>query len=150
MGAGATLDYATHDANLKGSVMISGGFNLDGPERPRNTLFIFAENDPDFIKESSTVISAHLAGADKIELGKIYGDLASGTAVEAIQVNGVNHVTIMWSPEAAQSIVRWLDSVCGVKRAGDPNLVEPRLSLILICLPLFIFLLVPIGRVCGG
>ncbi len=150
MGAGATLDYATHDANLKGSVMISGGFNLDGPERPRNTLFIFAENDPDFIKESSTVISAHLAGADKIELGKIYGDLASGTAVEAIQVNGVNHVTIMWSADAAQSIVRWLDSVCGVKRVGDPNLVEPRLSLILICLPLFIFLLVPIGRVCGG
>ena len=27
---------------------------------------------------------------------------------------------------------------------------EPRLTLILICLPLFIFLLVPIGRVCGG
>jgi pimeloyl-ACP methyl ester carboxylesterase len=46
MGAGATLDYATHDPSIKGSVMISGGFNLDRPERPRNTLFIFAQNDP--------------------------------------------------------------------------------------------------------
>jgi len=130
--------------------MISGGFNLDGPERPRNTLFIFAQNDPGFIKESSTLIGGHLAGVDKFELGKVYGDFANGTAVEAIQVHGVNHVTIIWSPDAAQSIVRWLDEVCGVKRTGDVNLVEPRLSLILICLPLFIFLLVPIGRECGG
>ncbi len=150
MGAGAALDYATRDANLKGSVMISGGFNLEGPEHPRNTLFIFAESDPEFIKETSTLIAAHLAGADKIELGKVYGDVANGTAVEAIQVPGVDHVRIIWSADAAGSIVRWLDSVCGVKRAGEPNLAEPRLTLILFCLPLFIFLLIPIGRVCGG
>ena len=67
MGAGAALDYAAHDPNIKGSVMISGGFGLDGPEHPRNTLFIFAENDPDFIKGLSAELSAHLAGADKIE-----------------------------------------------------------------------------------
>lgn len=150
MGAAATLDYATHDSSIKGSVMISGGFNLDGPEHPGNTLFIFAQNDPDFIREGSALIGAHLAGTDKFELGKVYGDIANGTAVEAIQVNGVNHATIIWSPDAARSIIGWLDGVFGVKRAGDPNLVEPRLSLILICLPLFIFLLVPIGRVCGG
>ena len=45
MGAGAALDYATHDPNLKGAVMISGGWTL-GPERPKNALFIFAERDP--------------------------------------------------------------------------------------------------------
>src|SRR6266849_904796 len=150
MGAGAALDYATRDANLKGSVMISGGFNLEGPEHPRNTLFIFAESDPEFIKETSTLIAAHLAGADKIELGKVYGDSANGTAVEAIQVPGVDHVRIIWSGDAAGSIVSWLDSACGVKRAGEANLAEPRLPLILLCIPLFIFLLIPIGRVCGG
>jgi dienelactone hydrolase len=149
MGAGAALDYATHDANLKGSVMISGGFDLEGPEHPRNTLFIFAQHDPDFIKESSVVIAGHLAGTDKIDLGKVYGDVANGTAVEAIEVPSVDHARIIWSADAAGSIVRWLDSVCGIKRAGDPNLAEPRLTLILICMPLFIFFLIPIGRVCG-
>ncbi len=149
MGAGAALDYATHDANLKGSVMISGGFNLDGQEHPRNTLFIFAEHDPDFIKELATQLGAHLAGADKIALGKVYGDVANGTAVEAIQVQSVDHARIIWSADAANSIVRWLDSVCGVKRAGDLNRAEPRLTLVLICMPLFIFFLIPIGRVCG-
>ncbi len=150
MGAGATLDYATHDPSIKGNVMISGGFSLDGPERPHNTLFIYAENDPGFIQELAATIGAHLAGLDKLELGKVYGDFASGTAVEAIKVGGVNHVTIMWSADAAQSIVQWLDGVSGTTRVGAPNVSEPRLSLVLICLVLFIMLLVPIGRVCGG
>lgn len=150
MGAGAVLDYATHDTNLKGAVMISGGFSLNGPEHPRNTLFIFAEQDPDFIKEGSALIAAHLAGVEKIDRGKVYGDVANGTAVEAIEVPGVNHARIIWSADAANSIVRWLDGVSGVKRPTAPNLAEPRLSLILICLPLFVLLLIPIGRVCAG
>ncbi len=149
MGAGAALDYATHDPNLKGAVMISGGFSLDGPEHPRNTLFIFAENDPGFIKDLAKDLGARLAGTDKLELGTVHGDFASGNAVEALQVKGVNHVTIMWSADAAQSIVQWLDGATGTTRAGAPNLSEPRLTLILICLPLFILLLIPIGRVCG-
>ena len=150
MGAGASLDYATHDPNIKGSVMISGGFNLDGPEHPRNTLFIFAENDPGFIKATSALIAGHLAGSDKIEPGKLYGDFASGTAVEAIEVKGVNHVTIIWSADAARNIVQWLDGISGITHIAAPNVAEPRLSLIMICLLLFILLLIPIGRVCGG
>ena len=150
MGAGATLDYAAHDPNIKGSVMISGGFGLDGPEHPRNTLFIFAENDPDFIKGLSAELSAHLAGADKIELGKLYGDFAGGNAVEAMQVKGVNHLTILWSAEAAQNIVQWLDGISGIKHVAAPNVAEPRLPLTILCMFLFLLLLVPIGRICGG
>jgi dienelactone hydrolase len=150
MGAGAALDYATHDTDIKGAVMISGGFDLSGPERPRNTLFIFAQHDPEFIKMTSTLIAARLAGVDKIDFGKVYGDVANGTAVEAIEIPGVDHVRIMWSADAAESIVRWLDGACGVKRTAALNLAEPRLALIVICLALFILLLIPIGRVCAG
>jgi dienelactone hydrolase len=149
MGAGAALDYAAHDPSIKGSVMISGGFSLDGPEHPRNTLFIYAENDPDFIKDLSAQLGAHLAGADKIESGKLYGDFAGGTAVETMQVKGVNHLTILWSPAAAQNIVQWLDSVSGKTHVAAPNVAEPRLPLTIVCLFLFILLLVPIGRVCA-
>lgn len=150
MGAGATLDYATHSPNLKGAVMISGGWALDGPEHPRNTLFIYAENDPGFIKGLAAELGAHLAGVDQLELGKIHGDFANGSAVEAVQVKGVNHISIMYSAEAAQSIVQWLDGIYGIKRLAAPNLKEPRLNLILICLGLFMLLLIPIGRVTGG
>src|SRR5208337_1007367 len=95
-------------------------------------------------------IAAHLAGVDRVELGKVYGDLANGTAVEAIRVPGIDHVRIIWSADAAQSILRWLDAVCGVKRSADLNLAEPRLALVVVGLGLFVLLLIPIGRVCAG
>ncbi|HLX36546.1 MAG TPA: alpha/beta fold hydrolase [Candidatus Binataceae bacterium] len=150
MGAGAVLDYATYDPGLKGAVMISGGFSLEGPERPRNALFIFAENDPSFLGDLSDLLAAHLAGVDKIERGKLYGDFAAGTAVESIQIPGLNHITIAWSQDAAGQIVQWLDGCFGIKHVAAPHLADPRLSLISICLALFILLLIPIGRVCAG
>ena len=150
MGAGAALDYATNDATLRGAVMISGGWTL-GPARPKNALFIFAENDPvEPIQDTSRALAAHLAGVPQIELGKIYGDFAQSNAVEAIQVPGVNHVTIMSSPEAATDIVKWLDSAYGTHRSGAIELKDPRRAVARLALLLFAILLVPLGRICGS
>jgi hypothetical protein len=150
MGAGAALDYATHDANLKGAVMISGGWVL-GPVRPKNALFIFAENDPDEpIQGTSIALATHLADVPKIELGKTYGDFAQGIAVEAVRVPGVNHVTIISSPEAATTIVKWLDNAFGTPRAGAIELKDPRRGAARLALLMFVILLVPLGRVCGS
>ena len=148
MGAGATLDYAFNDPDLRGAVMISGGWNL-GPGRPKNALFIFAQNDPDFIRDSASRIAAHLAGVDQIELGKTYGDFAQQTAIEAIQVPHVNHVQIITSKEAATTIVKWLDSAFGTSRTADITLSDPRLRVVSIIGILFLILLIPIGRIAG-
>ena len=150
MGAGAALDYATNDANLKGAVMISGGWTL-GPVRPKNALFIFAENDPvEPIQDPSTALAAHLAGVSPLELGKTYGDFASGTAVEAIRVPGVNHVTILNSPIEAAAIVKWLDSTFAMPRTGAIELADPRLATQRIALLVFQILLIPLGIMCGS
>ena len=150
MGAGASLDYATHDPNLKGAVMISGGWNL-GPERPKNALFIFAEHDPfDAIQGTSMALAAHLAGVAQIDLGKQYGDFGNGSAVEAVRVPGVDHAGIIFSTDAATTIVKWLDSAFGTTRSGAIKLSEPRTRIARIALLLFLILLVPIGRICGS
>jgi dienelactone hydrolase len=149
MGAGAALDYATHDPNLAGAVMISGGWNL-GPARPRNALFIFAQRDPyDAIQQTSKLIAAHLAGVPQIELGKTYGDFAQGTAVEAVRIPGVDHVRIVSSPEAAATIISWLDSTFAKPRTGTMNLADPRRAATGVAILLFLILLVPIGRITG-
>jgi dienelactone hydrolase len=149
MGAGAALDYATHDPNLKGAVMISGGWEL-GPEPPKNALFIFAARDPvDGIQDTSTALAAHLADVPQIELGKTYGDFTQGNAVEAIRVPGVDHITITSSPEAATIIVKWLDSTFGTSRTGPIELKDPRRGAARFALFIFVILLVPLGRVCG-
>ncbi len=148
MGAGATLDYATNDPDLRGAVMISGGWDL-GPGRPKNALFIFAQHDPEFIRASASRIAAGLAGVQPIELGKTYGDFAQQTAVEAIEVPNVNHVQIITSKEAATIIVKWLDSAFGTSRTGDLTLSDPRLRVASIAGILFLILLIPIGRIAG-
>ena len=150
MGAGAALDYANNDPSLKGAVMISGGWAV-GPNRPKDALFIFAERDPkEPIQDSSTAIASHLAAVPQIELGKTYGDFAQGNAVEAFRVPGVDHVTIVNSPEAAMTIVKWLDSTFGTTRAGVIKLKDARSRSARFALLMFVILLIPLGRVCGS
>ena len=149
MGAGAALDYATHDPNLKGAVMISGGWQL-GPQRPKNALFIYAERDPDMIQDASPALAAHVADVAQIELGKTYGEFAQGSAVEAIRVPGVDHVTIVYSAAAATTIVRWLDSTFGITRTGAIEVADGRLGATGLALLVFVIALVPMGRVCGS
>jgi dienelactone hydrolase len=150
MGAGAALDYATNDPSVKGAVMISGGWTM-GPERPKNALFIFAQNDPvEGIQDTSTAIAAHLAGVEQIELGKTYGDFTQSTAVEAIRMPGLNHITIVSSPAAATVIVKWLDSTFGTARTGAIEVKDARRGSARFALLVFVILLIPIGRFCGS
>jgi dienelactone hydrolase len=151
MGAGATYNYATHDASIKGAVMISGGWGGSGNERPRNALFIFAQNDPkEAIQDTSKQLAAHLAGVPQAELGKTYGDFAQGTAVEAIEIPGESHVSMVFSEKAADTIVKWADSATATPRTGAINMSDPRMAISRIALLVFLILLVPIGRVCGA
>ncbi|HUA33327.1 MAG TPA: alpha/beta fold hydrolase [Candidatus Binataceae bacterium] len=150
MGAGATLDFATHEPGLSGAVMISGGWTL-GPIRPRNALFIFAEHDPaEEIQGPSTAIAEHLAGVSPIEAGKQYGDFAQGSAVEVVQMPGENHISIVTSRAVAMRIVRWVDGVFGTTRTSPINLHDARTRARNLAAVLFIFVLIVIGRVTGS
>ena len=150
MGANAALDYATHDPNIKGAVMISGGFRLDGPDHPRNALFIFAQNDPDFIQDSSKQIAGILSGSGSVELGKVYGDAASGTALEAVRIPDTDHITITRSPAAAAAILGWLDSIFGKPRSAPYRLENARLHAAAIGMLAFLVVLVGIGQIAGA
>lgn len=150
MGAGATLDFAEHEPGLSGAVMISGGWTV-GPIRPRNALFIFAEHDPvDAIQGTSTDLAEHFAGAKPIEMGKLYGDFAQGTAVEAVRAAGENHISMVYSPAVATTIVKWLDGVFGTTRAKPIELSEPRLRVRSFALLLFVFVVVALGSASGA
>ena len=149
MGAGAALDYSGQDPALAGAVMISGGWHLFGAIRPRNTLFIMAQRDPEEIRESVIAIASHLAGNQKLELGITYGDFQSGTAVRAVQVPGTNHVTIIFSAQAAREIIQWCDQAFGIAVPAKLELDDQMQRVYLIAAIAFIVLLFPIGRALG-
>jgi hypothetical protein len=85
----------------------------------------------------------------QVELGKTYGEFPQGNAVAAIQISRVNHVTIAYSPEAAATMVRWLDGAFGTARTGEINLREPRRSAAMLAGLLFLVLLIPLGKIGG-
>ena len=149
MGAEAALDYVSHDPNVIGSVLISGGWSLDGPERPRNTLFIFASGDPGIVRRNSPAIAAQLAGVDRVELGRSYGEQAAGTGVKALEVEDVNHVTILFSAGAAREIIGWLDGVFGMPPRADPDLSAPSFSTAAIAFAAFCVMLMLLGEALG-
>lgn len=150
MGAGAALDFATHDPNLEAAVMISGGWGL-GLERPKNALFIFAEHDPaEEIQQTSIALAGRLAGSEPIDLGQMYGSFENGTAVAAVRIAGLDHVQIVYSADTAATIISWLDRTFGMKRTYDIDLAEPRVIAAGFAFGLFALLLVPLGRLCGS
>jgi dienelactone hydrolase len=145
MGAGTALDYAQRDHTITGAVMISGGFDLYGPQRPRNALFIYAQHDPDIIRMLEREIAAKLADTEQIQLDKVYGDLNTGTAVELIEVPGVDHIRILFSDTAASEILDWCDRLFGVTAPTARDLRDPRIQTQFIVFACFIVLLFPLG-----
>lgn len=149
MGAGASLDYATRDSGLDGAVMIGGGWTLQGPYRPRNALFVFAEGDPDFIKERARALAAELAGVEAVEPGRRYGEFSRGTAVRAVEIPGTDHGRIVWSDAALREIVAWLDASFATGRETPPETGDPRLGVALLLLVASLLVLPGLGLVVG-
>ncbi len=94
-------------------------------------------------------IASHLAGNQKLELGITYGDFKSGTAVRAIQVPGTNHVTIVFSVQAAREIIQWCFQAFGMAAPAKLELDDPMPRVYLIASIAFIVLLFPIGHAVG-
>lgn len=142
MGAGAALDYATRDSGIDAVVLLSGGWVTLGPYRPPNALFVFAEHDPESIRGRPREIAARLAGVERAELGRTYGETATGTAVRAVEIPGTDHATIAWSSVTVSEVVSWLDAVFGVERAPGPPPADQRVAPLALA-ALGVLLLVP-------
>ena len=149
MGAIAALATASRDPNLLGAIMISGGFRLDGPNRPPNALFIFAQRDPESIRQTSMAIAAQLAGRDQVELGKTAGEFANRSAVRAIEIPGENHLSIVTSKAAGAHIIEWLDASTGFARPGPIVLQDPRRLAAAFAFAAFLVLVSGVGTMVG-
>jgi dienelactone hydrolase len=115
MGAGAVLDFATVDARPDVVVPISGGWNADGPETPKNVLFIIAKNDPSGIHDETAHLRERLAGWP-------------GVHVSRTVVPNTDHATILWSGVAVERIVAWTDDAFGIERDAPASRADNRLG----------------------
>ncbi len=119
MGAFVALEWASRDPSVDAIVAIAGGGPPGGPYSPPNTLLISPSGDPKPLRESLRAAAAKLAGLERVVLDRTYGDFERGSAVRATQVDGVAHVSVLFSGETAARMIDWL------ARALGPG-VEPR------------------------
>ncbi len=149
MGSRAVLDYASRDSALDAVVMISGATEPRGPFPPANPLFLWAAGDPPRVEAAVGRVAPRLAGVETLEPGRTRGDPARGTAVRTREIPGHDHLSILWSEEAAREILAWLDASCEVSRASPPTLSDPRLAWALAALVLFVVVLPLLGDAIG-
>lgn len=114
MGAGAALDYGTTDDDLLAIIPFSGGWQVNDDVVPANLLLIAAENDPERIRDRQAEIADDLADTD--------ANVVTST------IKGRDHVTVLFSNDAVQEIVGFLDPIMGIERDGAaPGLDDDRL-----------------------
>jgi pimeloyl-ACP methyl ester carboxylesterase len=113
MGGFAVVDYASYDPSVAAVIGISGAAPPSGPYSPPNALLIWASGDPARLQDLSRRTGAELAGLERLVLDESYGDVERGSAVRLSEVEGVDHITILYSSEAARRIVDWLRQTVG-------------------------------------
>lgn len=150
MGAKAVLDQASRDSGLDAVVAISGAALPGGPFPPANVLLLWAAGDPPRVGKAALQVASRLTGVGSLASGAAHGDPERGTAVRAVQVAGHDHLSILWSREAAEETLRWLQAAFGVQAPSAPNLAEPRLPWALAGLLLFAALLPGLGALLGA
>lgn len=113
MGASAALGFATEDERPLAVIPVAGGWVLHDEVDPAAVLFLVAEGDPDRVHDRQELLAEDLE--------------ARGTAVEAHEIGGTDHITILRDSETVQRIVGFLDPIFGIEREGDlPGMEDPR------------------------
>ena len=120
MGAFTAVEWASRDPSVDAVIAISGGAAPGGPYPPPNALFIFAAQDPPFLRGAMRSGAASIAGLERLVLDRTYGDFERGSAIRASRVDGVDHLTILYSGDTAARIVGWLEQALGPGVAPRP------------------------------
>ena len=133
MGGGAALAYGSWDPGLAAVIGNSGGWGSDGPYPPPNLLLIWADGDAAPMRAVIRSAGAEIAGLERLVLDKTYGELDRGGGVRLTEVPDQSHVSILYSDEAADRIVRWLNQSLGPGRrtqVSDAPLAASTLGLV--------------------
>lgn len=124
MGAGTVVRYAVADAQgprlVAATVALSlpdaGMVPASAPTVPRDLLLLVGANEQQrFTDAALAALTAAYPGG---QLGQAFGSSVDGSARAAYAVPRADHITILFSTEALQQTVDWLDSSVGAPSSG--------------------------------
>ncbi|MFN8168109.1 MAG: alpha/beta fold hydrolase [Candidatus Nanopelagicales bacterium] len=124
MGAGTVVRYAVADA--QGPKLVTATVALSLPDAdpvpageaavPRDLLLLVGANEQSRFTDAA--VQALTAAYPGGQLGQAFGSSVDGSARAAYAVPRADHITILFSTQALQQTVDWLDSSVGAPSAG--------------------------------
>jgi alpha-beta hydrolase superfamily lysophospholipase len=127
MGAGAVVDAAVANPDVVSTVALSlpsADAVPDGePAVPRNLLLLWGSAEPDRFADAA--LAALGAAYPQAEPGELLGSFADGTARQAQEIPGAEHLSILWRTATAQAVADWLHPQAGL--AGGVVVLQPRM-----------------------
>lgn len=134
MGASVVTRYAVEHPDVPATVAISlgefGGRLPAQADRPRNLLILVgAAEFAGFLNGSANGLrAAYPDGA----AGQTYGDFAQGAARRLVIVPGVEHITILFSPDTYREVAQWIDLAFDSQAGGAGLAVDGRMGWVLL------------------
>lgn len=111
MGSGVALSFGQMHTETSATIAVSPVLETVTSTLPRNLLLLAGSLEEPFIRNAEQLLS---------EAGDIGGDHSSGTARDFRIINGVEHLSILFSPATHAAAREWLDATFGLQ----PNAVS--------------------------
>ena len=110
MGSGVALLYGINHPNTHSTIAISPVKQSVTSTLPHNLLLMAGSVEPQFVANAQELLS--MAGGDN-------GDFADGTARKLVVVPNVEHISILFSPNAHTAARMWLDETFGQQPGAE-------------------------------
>jgi pimeloyl-ACP methyl ester carboxylesterase len=110
MGSGVALSFSQKRTETAATIAISPVLHSVSPTFPRNLLFMTGSLEESFIRNAERLLS---------EAGGPGGDHSTHTARDLRIIQGVEHISILFSPVSHMTAREWLDATFG----RQPNAV---------------------------
>jgi len=110
MGSGVALEFGQVHPETKATIAISPVGRTVTPQLPHNLLLMAGSLEGSFVSSAQLLLE---------EAGGAGGDPANGTARQLTVIPGVEHVSILFSPQAHQAARAWLDATFGLQPGAE-------------------------------
>ena len=118
MGSGMALSYGVVHPETKATIAVSPVTRQVTTDLPQNLLLLAEELDQRFVENAEQLLE---------QAGGAGGDPQVGTARKMEVIQGVEHITILFSPTAQQSARKWLDDTFGIQ-PGATDYTDRRIA----------------------
>lgn len=147
MGAGAVTRFAIDNPDVvRATVAISLPSAIEPLNTPRNLLLMYGSAEPlRFAQAAREQLDAIRPGS---QVGETYGDFSEGTAIAVDVVDGVEHISVVWSSLTAETMLAWIGTT--VNAPTTPVELDPAWLWLILLLLAGSIAAIPVARVLYG